>query len=372
MVPPLAAVALFLTAGAGEAATRRTLAVILFNFANDDRQPLPPEEVHRRVFTDPTSTRAFYREQSFGLVDLVGKVDPEGDVFGWYTVALFNRPCDRDAWAAAALAAAAAQGVDGRGYDHLALLFPDTDSCPFLGYGEQPGRIIWVNGASAATLTHELGHNLGMAHASARLCRDAQGRRVALGTSCTDVEYGNPFDVMGGGFRHTNAYNKAEAHWLDGGDIAEAAASGVYQLHDQERRTPGLHLLALRRDASSFYYLEYRQPLGFDAAPLDPPVPAGVQVLIGGPRGAGTPTFLLDVAPETATLADAALGPGGSYRDPAASLTITVREISAEAATVEIERGGGCATAGRGRPGPLALLVVAVSLWRRRLVRGVA
>src|SRR3954468_2822116 len=69
----------------------RTMAVFLFNFKNDARQPLTVDEVRRRVFTAADSTAAFYREQSYGLVDLRGKVDPTGDVFGWTTIDAFNR-----------------------------------------------------------------------------------------------------------------------------------------------------------------------------------------------------------------------------------------------------------------------------------------
>ena len=43
------------------------------------------------------------RLQSYGLVDVVGKVDAQGgDVYGWYTIDLINRPCSQAAWAEAA------------------------------------------------------------------------------------------------------------------------------------------------------------------------------------------------------------------------------------------------------------------------------
>ena len=197
----------------------RKLAVFLFNFKNDDRQPITPDEVRRKIFTDRYSSRAFYKEQSYGVLDLVGKADPQGDVFGWYTIPAFNRPCSQAVWADAAIAAAKAAGVDTEGYDHQVFFFPATDACAYLGLGQMPGRRTWVNGASVATFTHELGHNIGTPHASARACTDRDGNRVTLSDSCTDSEYGNPFDVMGAGFLHTHAYNKAQARWLTGTNI---------------------------------------------------------------------------------------------------------------------------------------------------------
>jgi hypothetical protein len=350
------------------------LAVVLFNFKNSDRQPVSPEEVRRRIFSDAGSTRAFYREQSYGLVELAGK--PEGDVFGWYTIDAFDRPCDREGWRAAALAAAARAGVDLTGYDHTAFFFPRTDACPFFGYGEQPGKNTWVNGTSIATFTHELGHNLGTPHASARICTGPDGGRLVLGPACTDLEYGNPFDVMGARLRHTSAYNKALAGWLGGDHLREVTASGVYTVAPQERPTSGVQLLSIRRDSSTFFYLEYRQPFGFDDFPPGAAATSGVMVLIGPPLGQGQSAFLLDMTPETATLEDAALGLGMSYQDPE-SVKMTVVGLSPEGARVEIDYRGSPAGCQYGLPirgSPATeLLIVAVALaWRRRRAVGVA
>jgi hypothetical protein len=353
---------------------QRTLAVVLLNFRNDDRQPIDVEEARRRVFLDPDSTRAFYREQSYGQVDLVGRSGPEGDVFGWYTIDAVNRPCLETEWSAAALAAAARDGLDGGAYDHLVFIFPSTDACPFRGKGEHPGRQTWINGTSIAAFTHELGHNLGTPHASSRTCAGPEGPRV-LGGDCHDVEYGNPFDVMGAGFRHTNAYNKAQAGWLPESNRQRIDGDGRYRLLPQERPAGGPQLLAIRRDASTFYYLEYRQPFGFDDFSADDPITQGVVLLLGGPLGEVASSFLLDLTPDTPTLVDAPLGLSRSYRDPEVGVTITVMGRSPEAAEVEVrfdprsQEGPGCQVARPSRPaGPglfIAALLLAARFWRR-------
>src|SRR5688500_6184055 len=58
----------------------RTAAVILFNFAGDQRRPYTLEQARRVIFTGETSVNAYLRESSFGRMSL------SGDVFGWFTI----------------------------------------------------------------------------------------------------------------------------------------------------------------------------------------------------------------------------------------------------------------------------------------------
>jgi MYXO-CTERM domain-containing protein len=315
----------------------RKLLVLLVNFKNDDRQPISVDETRRRIFTDADSTRAFYKEQSYGLVDLVGRVAPRGDVYGWYTIDAFNRPCAQAAWADAALAAAKLAGVDTENYDHYVFLFPATPACPYLGLGQQPGRRTWINGASIATFTHELGHNVGTPHASARLCTDAEGRRVTLSDRCTDSEYGNPFDVMGAGFLHTHAYNKAQARWLSGTNLTEATEAGVYTLLPQERPSNGLQLLTVRRDRDTYFHLEYRRPFGFDRFPADAPAVSGLIVVLGADLRRFANSYLLDMNPATTTLADAPLAVGQRFEDPGSRVRFTLMSAGPDEARVRVE-----------------------------------
>jgi hypothetical protein len=337
LAPPPEASAQALIVDPARAPPPRKLGVVLFNFKNDDRRPMMPEEVQRRIFLDAYSTREFYKEQSYGLVQLAGKTGPQGEVHGWYTIPAINRPCTYATWGEMALAAARNAGADLTGYDHTVFFFPATDACPFLGVGQQPGNVTWMNGLSIATFNHELGHNVGTPHAAARTCTGPEGQRVTLGTSCRDAEYGNPFDVMGAGFRHTHAYNKAQARWLSGRNIQIVNQDGVYPLLAQERPSDGVQLLRIERDASSFYYLEYRQPFGFDDFAAGSPAVSGLIVVIGSElRGLGR-SYLLDMSPETTTLLDAPLAVGKTYADPRAGVTITLTATTTEAAQVEVK-----------------------------------
>ena len=315
----------------------RTVGVFLLNFKNDDRQPITVEEARRRIFTDPDSTRAFYQEQSYGLLNLVGKAGPQGDVFGWYTITAPNRPCSPSPWGDEALALAKAQGVDTEGYDNYVFLFPATPACPYLGLGQQPGKRTWINGASIATLTHEIGHNIGTPHASARVCTDNDGKRVTAHGQCSDSEYGNPFDVMGAGFYHTHAYNKAQARWLSGPNLVDVTADGVYTLVPQERPSAAAQLLSLGRGDDSYYHLEYRRPFGFDKFPPDAPAVNGLIVVQGGNLRRFGNSYLLDMNPATSTLADAPLAVGQSFEDTEAGVKFTLMSAGADEAKVKVE-----------------------------------
>src|SRR5436305_1303914 len=77
----------------------RTTAVVLINFADDPRQPWTVDQVRQRVFTAPDSTNAFFQDESYGQVSLIGRQRPDGDVFGWYTLPVSASNCDPDSWA---------------------------------------------------------------------------------------------------------------------------------------------------------------------------------------------------------------------------------------------------------------------------------
>jgi len=325
------------------AATPRKVAVILANFSNDTSQPLTQDAARSLIFTDARSTNAYFKEVSFGVRSLVGKLRPDGDVFGWFTLAASNSPCDYSAWGTAARTAAQNAGVDLTGYDHIVHYFVRATSCSFSGVGQVPGKYTWINGSSASTISHELGHNFGLHHASSLTCTE-NGMRVSMGGSCTLSEYGDPFDVMGSGFRHFSAYQKGRLGWLEAANMVTATADGTFTVVPIEQKATGIQALRVPIDGTRFYYVEYRQPFGFDNFSSTSAVVNGVLIHRGTDYASMSRPELIDTVTSTTTFSDAALGVGKTFTDAAANIKIGVTALSATGATVTVDVPGGSCT----------------------------
>jgi len=305
---------------------------------------MTPDAARTMVFTDARSTNAYFKEVSFGVRSLVGKVRADGDVFGWYTLAASNSPCDYSNWGTAARAAAQNAGVDLSGYDHIVHYFKKTSACGFSGVGQVPGKYTWINGSSASTISHELGHNFGLHHASSLSCTE-NGTRVTIGGSCTLSEYGDPFDVMGSGFRHFSAYQKGRLGWFEAANMVTATADGTFTVVPIEQKSAtGIQSLRVKIDSTKFYYVEFRQPFGFDNFTTTSAVVNGVLIHRGTDYPSMSRPELLDTVTSTTSFSDAALGVGKTFTDAAANIKIGVTAISPAGATVTIDVPGGTCT----------------------------
>ncbi len=84
--------------------------------------------------------------------------------------------------------------------EHVVVYWPRLAECSWAGLGQLGGPRMWINGYMHQMVwTHELGHNVGLGHASAAACTDAEVR-VPLSGTCTYREYGDRSDVMGSGW----------------------------------------------------------------------------------------------------------------------------------------------------------------------------
>jgi RTX calcium-binding nonapeptide repeat (4 copies)/Gametolysin peptidase M11 len=332
----------------------RTVAVIMFNFSDDRRRPYTADEARRIVFTGDDSVNAFMSESSFGRVGLVG------DVFGWHTIDESSAGCRFERWAEAAREAALDDDDDDGddSYEHYVFVFPHVRSCDWAGMAELPGTNTWINGElTLRVVGHELGHNFGAHHASALRCV-ADGRPVALSDSCTHEEYGDPFDIMGGGARHTSNWNKAMLGWLPASNLATATASGTFALTAQEALTEDVQLLRIPWGKTGlFYYLELRQPFGsfFDNFGAADPAVNGISLRLAPDYRSSDRSSLIDTNPATPGFEDAPLGMGRTFADPAHGVWIVNRGILAGQATVEVSLGtppSGAPEAAAPRPRP--------------------
>ncbi len=137
-----------------------------------------------------------------------------GDVYGYFTLNVSTSNCDYGAWMTAGKSAATAAGVPLANYTNYMLAFPRQSACGWSGMANVGGRNSWINGGMTTFVTsHELGHNFGIHHASSLSCTSG-GVRVSFSSNCTASEYGDPYDVMGNGTRHTSNWHRRQVGFL--------------------------------------------------------------------------------------------------------------------------------------------------------------
>ncbi len=316
----------------------RTTAVVMFDFAGSASSPFTADAVRTAIFTGAGSVNAFEQEQSFGAISFAGKLRADGDIFGSYSISSSTAVCDPDTWMFAANAAATAAGVDLTGYQHRIYLFPYVAACGWAGAADMPGSDSFINGTlSVRVIAHELGHNIGAQHASTISCTDG-GVRVAFSASCTQSEYGDPFDVMGAALRHSAAFRKVEYGFLPAAAAATVARSGTYQLTSASVAGGGIQSLRVKRgNAGDYWYVELRSPAGaFDNFGAADPAVTGVGIRLAGDYGVGVRTRLVDTTPQTGTYADAPLQAGQRFTDPLSGISIAADSVALGIATVRV------------------------------------
>jgi hypothetical protein len=311
-----------------------------------------------RLITGADSIRNYYLSDSYGAQDVTAQV------FGPITYTI-------NACGTSQLATDLRPMIPGTFQHYLWYFGSRQTACGWTGLAsvgspDKPSRDTWYNAStSCVVLVQEPGHNFGMQHSSSLACPGASFADDPNG--CTASEYGDPFDPMGGGCRHMNAWQKDYQGWFGACNGVTISASGTFTLLPIEQRCDGVQFLKIpapkvrmfmrpaagggsaTTESLSHYYVELRTGQDFDGT-LGNRTALMPQVLIhiGGDRRArtqrGLHTFLLDMTPTTTGStgrADSALGVGKTFSDPAGGLSITVQAVSAAAATINVDIPGG-------------------------------
>ena len=311
--------------------------VILVNF-QDKPTEQPYTRDHARDVVLGTANQ-FYAETSYQQTSLAG------DVFGWYTIPMNSTVCDGWALADHAKAAATAAGVNLSAYTRYVFAFPGN-ACSWWGTGTVGGNPsqAWVNGILVFQVVgHEMGHNFGLFHSRALDCG-----ATTLGANCTTDEYGDTLDVMGWSTGHYNAFQKERLGWLNQGTsppITTVQADGTHLLDPYE--VPGGNPKALKilkaTDPTSgkktWYYVEFRQAMGFDSFLSGNGNVLNGVVIHTGSELSDNSSDLLDMTPATASSSDPALAVGQSFNDPDAEVTIEAVWASSTSASVRVTFG---------------------------------
>lgn len=317
-------------------------AVLLFNFADDRTQPWTDTFVRNRFFNDSDSIDAFFKEQSWHQVDLTG------EVYGWYELAQNGAGCDVDAWAAQAEQKAIAAGVPLGSFHSIVYVFPKQPDCSWAGLAELPGNQMWLNGnISVRVASHELGHNMGVHHAAALSCSSG-GTGVAISSTCSTSEYGDPFSTMGNATRRMAGWHLQQLGYLAEPNVQTITGAGTYTVRTSLNQSADPVLLKIARTPATspaeYYYVDLRAAGGvFDNFGITDPAVKGVTIRVGNATTVRKQSKLIDTTPDSYSSSstdflDAPLTPGRTFSDGTVSITTTA--VSDGVATVDVAWNG--------------------------------
>jgi NPCBM-associated, NEW3 domain of alpha-galactosidase len=317
--------------------------VMLFNFQDQpNNKPWTASYVQDLLFTQ---VNTYWQSESYGATWITG------DFTGWYTLPISSTDCQSN-MRQLAEDGARALGYNPDSYSHKMYIYPS-------GGCHSNGGVTWTGTDSSGNFTssvylcgsvtfyslgHEFGHTLDLSHSNSLNCSG-----VTFGTNCTRVEYGDHYDVMG--YYNTgsaNAYHRDLVGWL-GARIQTVTGDGTYTITPLGMADTNLKALRIQQayypttNSTTYYYVEYRQPVGYDSFLSSyPGVTSGVLLHLGTIgndvnlllRG----SQLLDATPTVAG-ANEALGVGQSYYDPAIPVSVTVLSANSTGATVSVQFG---------------------------------
>ncbi|MGB8166735.1 MAG: Calx-beta domain-containing protein [Chthoniobacteraceae bacterium] len=270
----------------------------------------------------------FYAKASFGRISLVGVVTPPVKLphnEAWYV----NRDTSNGG------------DIDGEGTEHAhareearKLGFDSNDyDCIVVRHNGGPGSYgglgggssVWARSDGVSLWAHEIGHCFGLAHSN---FWDTAGTS-AIGAG-TNQEYGDSYDIMGGGpyaAGHYNAQAKSQIKWLPANFNRAISQSGQYRLYafDQGVLVPNRdYALTIVKDAQKTYWAEVRSL--YDTNPW---VKNGVLLGWRYPNGSGGNLQRIDVTPGSPFLKeDAPISLGLTFSDRESGIHITTVAVN--------------------------------------------
>ncbi|MEK7621694.1 MAG: hypothetical protein AAB415_00785 [Patescibacteria group bacterium] len=291
--------------------------VLMIDFLDSGPRPFTNQQAQDLILNPNSQFQKFYKENSYNRVSF------SGDVKGWYKLnrnrgdGIGGEECGNRVFIGNGDPETQniLRGISNlSSYDRLVFLFGRGGYCSEVGKIlfnldgiEYKMSVAWVEIYDITdsknnlnhTLTHEIGHSLGVFHANGWDC----GENVLRG-DCHHEEYGNYFDTMGVGDHalHFNSFYKELLGWIPPSETVQINSSGRYTLNPLELASSGKKLAKVQSPlaTSTTLYLEYRRGVGFDRKLNDPAVSSNQQGLFVNEIIDYFPR-LLDMQPTTQT-----------------------------------------------------------------------
>lgn len=312
-----------------------------------------PQSAHDIFFgTNGHSLDGFWREASSG------QTSATGDVFGWYTLDRSYTCSEASLMRDAAIARAAADGVNFQSYTRVFVIYPNvgctagfalvgcstlaSPSGPFTASASYIESDYFTGDQGVELATHEGGHNLGVQHSGTLdYGTETLGPLTATGTV---NEFGDYWSTMGSQtLGQYPASQKAEVlNWLGSSNYQVVQTSGTWTLQPFEASSGGLQALKIQRGTgnNAWLWVEFRQPIGsYDSTLMADPF-SGALIHYEDPS-TGAYTHLLDFTPDGSwnTWWYPALAAGRSWSDPYSNLSFSVVSATASGLTVNVSYG---------------------------------
>jgi M6 family metalloprotease-like protein len=326
------------------------IAVILVRMQNSLPSTITREQIDGAIMNNANN---YYKENSYGKTDL------SWTTFGWYTVPQMST-CDPNLTLSNALQAANTD-VNFRDYSRIIVFASDmtTLNCPFDGLGnvgvapkQTPDGVVtnsmtlvaMKNNTSTVPImslvvAHELGHNMGVHHASALNC----GSQSLATSGCSyqnnpQLEYGDLFNVMGNRVAHMSAPHKEFIGWLPANQVQEVNSSGSYTILPMANSGTGLKAIKIPRGNGDYLYIEYRQPIGFDSQIGNVANSDIFQGALLHTLASPNQTLLIDASPpmEIPFTFSPALLPNRAFTDPVTGVSVMVTSVATSGLTVQV------------------------------------
>ncbi|MBL4244272.1 cadherin-like domain-containing protein [Vibrio fluvialis] len=339
---------------AGSTTGQQDTLVMLLNFQEDPNdQPISVSEATDLVFGEVNN---FYKENSYGKTWLAGQV------VGWYTLPVSNQVCDYPTVQAEADKMAEAQGITITDYQRVIYIMTQS-GCGGGGSATTgktfPSRAYIDGTLSAKIIAHEFGHNLGLMHARAMDCGD-----TSLSSSCSTIEYGDSYDVMGDpDLGYINTFYKERMGWINDSaspKVLTASKDGLYEIAAYESQDNQQNIaLKIPRGVNpqtglnEWFYIEYRQAQGYDEFLASRSyllyrgdVTDGVIVRLAQENG--DYSYMLHMKPDSdysqvygrKDWKDTALPVGATFTDPSSGISINLASAANGVADIYVSMSG--------------------------------